>query len=378
MVKRDKMKATYDKLPEYSILNYHVLESMADWVRMVDYDGTVLYANEAMKRALGADLIGKKCYETTGKNDRCNFCISKRSIINNEVVQKEEIINGRYYSVISSPVKDMDGNIIGAVEVLRDVTRERKLELELIEKNTMMINDIKFAEKIQRKILPKKGLYKNVKIDHIYKPSEMLSGDIFDVFYIDDNKIGVYICDVAGHGITASMMTMFVRQTMRSIKDYIKSPSVALTELHKSFSTLDLGTDRYFTIFYGVFDTSNNRFIYANAGHNCIPIKYNSKGVELLKIKGFPISLIFNEIYYEENEIILSENDKLLFYTDGISEVRDANGTEFGVNRIIEIIKEDNENVLDNIIDSVERFRWGEQRDDYAMLLMEILGNRES
>jgi len=378
MVKRDKMKATYDKLPEYSILNYHVLESMADWVRMVDYDGTVLYANEAMKRALGADLIGKKCYETTGKNDRCNFCILKRSIINNEVVQKEEIINGRYYSVISSPVKDMDGNIIGAVEVLRDVTRERKLELELIEKNTMMINDIKFAEKIQRKILPKKGLYKNVKIDHIYKPSEMLSGDIFDVFYIDDNKIGVYICDVAGHGITASMMTMFVRQTMRSIKDYIKSPSVALTELHKSFSTLDLGTDRYFTIFYGVFDTSNNRFIYANAGHNCIPIKYNSKGVELLKIKGFPISLIFNEIYYEENEIILSENDKLLFYTDGISEVRDANGTEFGVNRIIEIIKEDNENVLDNIIDSVERFRWGEQRDDYAMLLMEILGNRES
>jgi len=378
MLKRDKMKATYDKLPEYSILNYHVLESMADWVRMVDYDGTVLYANEAMKRALGADLIGKKCYETTGKNDRCNFCISKRSIINNEVVQKEEIINGRYYSVISSPVKDMDGNIIGVVEVLRDVTRERKLELELIEKNTMMINDIKFAEKIQRKILPKKGLYKNVKIDHIYKPSEMLSGDIFDVFYIDDNKIGVYICDVAGHGITASMMTMFVRQTMRSIKDYIKSPSVALTELHKSFSTLDLGTDRYFTIFYGVFDTSNNRFIYANAGHNCIPIKYNSKGVELLKIKGFPISLIFNEIYYEENEIILSENDKLLFYTDGISEVRDANGTEFGVNRIIEIIKEDNENVLDNIIDSVERFRWGEQRDDYAMLLMEILGNRES
>jgi len=157
MLKRDKMKATYDKLPEYSILNYHVLESMADWVRMVDYDGTVLYANEAMKRALGADLIGKKCYETTGKNDRCNFCISKRSIINNEVVQKEEIINGRYYSVISSPVKDMDGNIIGAVEVLRDVTRERKLELELIEKNTMMINDIKFAEKIQRKILPKKG-----------------------------------------------------------------------------------------------------------------------------------------------------------------------------------------------------------------------------
>lgn len=378
MLNSDEIKDSYEKLAEYSILNYHVLESMADWVRMVDYDGTVLYANESMKRALGYDLIGKKCYEATGKSDRCNFCVARRSIINNEVVQKEEVINGRYYSVISSPVKDMNGNIIGAVEVLRDVTRERKLELELIEKNTKMINDIKFAEKIQRKILPKKGLYKNIKIDHIYKPSEMLSGDIFDVFYIDEDKIGIYICDVAGHGITASMMTMFVRQTMRSIKDYIMRPSVALTELHKRFSALDLGMDKYFTIFYGVFDTNNNKFIYANAGHNCIPIKYNSKGVELLKIKGYPISLILNEIYYKENEIILSEEDKVLFYTDGISEVRDANGIEFGVDRIIDIIKTDNENVLDNIINSVEKFRWGEQKDDYAMLLMEVLDNRES
>lgn len=125
MLNRGEVKSVHEKLEEYSILNYHVLESMADWVRLVDYDGTVLYANESMKRALGCNLVGKKCYETTGKTKKCNFCISKRSIINNEVVQKEEIINGRYYSVISSPVKDLDGNIIGAVEVLRDVTREK-------------------------------------------------------------------------------------------------------------------------------------------------------------------------------------------------------------------------------------------------------------
>ena len=55
---------------------------------------------------------------------------------------------------------------------------------------------------------------------------------MFILLYYEDN-IGIYICDVVGHGITASMMTMFVRQTMRSIKDDILSPSVALTELHK-------------------------------------------------------------------------------------------------------------------------------------------------
>lgn len=378
MLDRDEINTVHSKLKEYSILNYHVLESMADWVRLVDYDGNILYANEAMKKALGYDIVGKKCYETTGKTRRCDFCIARRSIINNEVVQKEEIINGRYYSVISSPVKDLDGNIIGAVEVLRDVTRERKLELELIERNTKMINDIKFAEKIQRRILPKKGLYKNVKIDHLYKPSEMLSGDIFDVFIIDEDKLGVYICDVVGHGITASMMTMFVRQTMRSIKDFIVQPSVTLTELQKSFSSLDLGVDKYFTIFYGVFNAKTNQFIYANAGHNCIPIRYNSNGIEMLKTKGLPISLIFSEIYYEENEIVLEEGDKILLYTDGISEVKNAKGEEFGIDRIINIIKEENKDVLNRIIEEVEDFRWGEQKDDYAMLLMEILESTES
>ena len=378
MLDRDEINTVYSKLKEYSILNYHVLESMADWVRLVDHDGNILYANEAMKKALGYDIVGKKCYETTGKTRRCDFCIARRSIINNEVVQKEEIINGRYYSVISSPVKDLDGNIIGAVEVLRDVTRERKLELELIERNTKMINDIKFAEKIQRRILPKKGLYKNVKIDHLYKPSEMLSGDIFDVFIIDEDKLGVYICDVVGHGITASMMTMFVRQTMRSIKDFVVQPSVALTELQKSFSSLDLGVDKYFTIFYGVFNAKTNQFIYANAGHNCIPIRYNSNGIEMLKTKGLPISLIFSEIYYEENEIVLEEGDKILLYTDGISEVKNAKGEEFGIDRIINIIKEENKDVLNRIIEEVEDFRWGEQKDDYAMLLMEILESTES
>lgn len=378
MLDRDEINTVHSKLKEYSILNYHVLESMADWVRLVDHDGNILYANEAMKKALGYDIVGKKCYETTGKTRRCDFCIARRSIINNEVVQKEEIINGRYYSVISSPVKDLDGNIIGAVEVLRDVTRERKLELELIERNTKMINDIKFAEKIQRRILPKKGLYKNVKIDHLYKPSEMLSGDIFDVFIIDEDKLGVYICDVVGHGITASMMTMFVRQTMRSIKDFIVQPSVALTELQKSFSSLDLRVDKYFTIFYGVFNAKTNQFIYANAGHNCIPIRYNSNGIEMLKTKGLPISLIFSEIYYEENEIVLEEGDKILLYTDGISEVKNAKGEEFGIDRIINIIKEENKDVLNRIIEEVEDFRWGEQKDDYAMLLMEILESTES
>ena len=357
----------------YSMLNYHVLESMADWVRVVDYDGNIVYANRAMKESLGEDIEGYKCYQIHKKNTPCDFCISRRSIDNRETIQKEEVIGGRFYSIKSSPILDSSGNAIAAVEVFRDVTRERKLELELIEQNTKMSKDLLFAKTLQRRILPRKGRYYTVEIDHLYKPSEMLSGDMFDIYYIDDEHIGIYISDVVGNGITASMMTMFIRQTMRAIKDDILRPSVALTELHRRFMTLNLKSDKYFTIFYGIYNSKNNRLIYANAGHNCVPIKYNEDRISLLSTSGLPISLLFDEIYYEENDIILNRGDKILFYTDGITEVRNADGNEFGIERIVDIIKGNKENLLYNIVEGVECFRWREQQDDFAMILMDIL-----
>ena len=360
-------------IKDYSILNYHVLESMADWVRVVDSDGIIFYANRAMKESLGDDLIGEKCYKVHGKKEPCGFCISRRSIEAKETVQKEEIIDGKFFSVKSSPVLDSSGNAIAAVEVFRDVTRERKLELELIEKNRKMSEDLLFAKRLQRRILPKKGIYHTLKIDYLYKPSEMLSGDMFDIYYIDEENIGIYICDVVGHGITASMMTMFVRQTMRSIKDDILNPSACLTELHKRFVALDLEADKYFTIFYGVYNIKTNHFKYANAGHNCVPIKYNSQKLKLLKTNGFPISLIFNEICYEENDIKLNKGDNILFYTDGITEVKNIEGVEFGVERVVSTVKNNKDNVLNAIVENVEKFRWGEQEDDFAMVLVEVL-----
>ncbi|NLW23304.1 MAG: SpoIIE family protein phosphatase [Tissierellia bacterium] len=373
MLIKDEVNSFKKNIKKFGGLNYHVLESMADWVRVVDNTGTIIYANKAMIKALGEDIIGKKCYRSIGKDEPCGFCISKRSITSNETIQKEEIINGRYYSVKCSPVLDGNGKPVAAVEVLRDVTRERKLELELIEKNKKMSKDLRFAKKLQQSILPKKGIYKTIKIDHLYKPSEILSGDMFDIYHIDEDNIGLYICDVVGNGITASMMTMFVRQTMRAIKDDVLSPSIALTELHKSFYSLQLGADKYFTIFYAVYNTRNNQLKYANAGHNCIPIKFNSKGIDLLTTKGFPISLIFSEIYYEENDIVLDKGDKILFYTDGITEIKNLDGEEFGVDRIVDIIKEGEEDLLARIVKEVEEFRWGEQEDDFAMVLMEVL-----
>lgn len=373
MLRKEDLNNIKDKIDKYGMLNYHVLEGMADWVRVVDKEGIVIYANKTMQETLGSNIIGMKCYLVSGKDMPCNFCITDRSIRKGETIQKEEIINGRYFSVKSSPVANSDGDIFAAVEVFRDVTRERKLELELIEKNKKMSKDLGFAKRIQEKILPKKGLLGNLMIDYIYKPSEMLSGDMFDVFYIDDENIGIYVSDVVGHGVAASMMTMFIRQTMRSIKDDILSPSIALTELHRRFTMLGLDTDKYFTIFYGVFNKSTYEFKYSNAGHNSIPIKYNESGIEILESTGYPIALLFDKMIYDEKKIQLKKGDKVLLYTDGITESKDESGKEFGMESVIDIIDNHKNDILNEIEDRIVTYSWGEQEDDFALVLMEVI-----
>lgn len=366
----DKIEKMTD---EYGMLNYHVLESIADWVRVVDKQCRIIYANRAMKQDLGEDIVGQLCYIVSGKEEECSFCITERSIVRGETVQKEEIINGRYFSVKSSPVENAEGNTFAAVEVFRDVTRERKLELELIEKNKKMSKDLGFAKRIQERILPNKGRLGNLMIDYIYKPSEMLSGDMFDMFCIDDDNIGIYISDVVGHGVAASMMTMFIRESMRSIKDDILSPASALSELHRRFTMLGLETDKYFTIFYGVFNKSTYKFKYANAGHNSIPIRYNDEGLEILEIKGYPIALLFDQIIYEEKEVQLKKEDKILLYTDGITESKDRTGKEFGIESVIDIIVNHRKNILTEIEDKIITYSWGEQEDDFALVLMHVI-----
>ncbi len=116
-----------------------------------------------------------------------------------------------------------------------------------------------------------------------------------------------------------------------------------------------------------------NQFRYANAGHNCIPVKFDENEYNLMEIKGFPIALLFDEIQYEEKKIQLEKGDKILFYTDGITEAKDHNGMEFGVEGILDTIKNSPNNLLEEIENKYIYHSWGEQDDDYALVLMEVI-----
>lgn len=363
----------FTDIMKIGMLNYYILESMDDWVRVVTEDHTVVFANRKMKEHFGDDLNDKNCCESLRRTNECVFCISKKCIESGRPVEKEEVIDGRCYSVKASPVFDNTGKAVCAVEVFRDISRERNLELELHRRNQTLERDFELAKRIQKKILPTRKRYGNLTMNFIYEASESLSGDIFDIFNIGKNQIGMYVADVAGHGIAASMMTMFVRQAMRSLKEYVTAPAAALKELYERFRRLDLEVDKYFTCFYAIYNMETNKLTYANAGHNCMPIVYNDERVEMLKISGYPIFNLLRDVEYEEGSIYFNRSDKLLLYTDGLIENKDDQGVFFGVDGLLRLVEMRPKNLLQEIELASQETRWGALEDDYAAILIERL-----
>ncbi|MGO1370988.1 MAG: SpoIIE family protein phosphatase [Senegalia sp. (in: firmicutes)] len=345
-----------------------ILDGMADWVRVIDRNGIVIYENETMRREIGFDSMGKSCYFSLGQSCECKKCITKTTFQTEAISEKEQIIEDRIFSIKSSPVKDSKGNIYAVVEVFRDITKEKNLESQLIERNGKMNKDIKYSTALQKKILPSKGSYGPVSIDYIYHPAEVLSGDMFDIVNINERYTCVYISDVVGHGVSASILTMFVRQTMRAIMENTIEPSKVLKELHKSFLDLNIDDDKYFTIIYGVLDNKEKTFTYANAGHNSFPLLIKKDKIKVLENSGFPICYLFDQINHKEKKINIEKDDKLLLYTDGIIELRNKSGEEFGIERLQNSIKGKKGNLIKHILDAMDDFHYDEPQDDIALL----------
>lgn len=354
-------------------LGDQILNGIADLVRVVNKDNEVVFVNDAMKELLGGDKEKLTCSFPFDNSFLCNPLITLRSLQTGEIIQREEAYEGATYSVKTSPIWDRNREIVGAVEVFRNKTREKKLQNELIEKNRLLTKEMAQAKSIQESLLPGKGYYGNVKVDYLYRPSDTISGDMLDVFSPDGEHLCFYISDTVGHGFASGMTTMFIRQAMRSmsLRDLLV-PSRALEEVLRRFRRLNLDLEIYFTMFYGVYHKGRNRLYFSNAGHNCPPLKIGDHKILKLEITGRPISRLFEKGGYEDYYVNLFCSDRLLLHTDGIIESSNEKKENFGMKRLLEVCSGGETDLLATIEGERSHFSWGEQTDDISALLLTI------
>lgn len=322
----------------YASFISNIMDGMRDWVRVLDKNDNVVYMNAPMKQAFGECLPGKKCYEYIGKTSPCVDCISKKTIFEDRSYEKEETIKSNIFSVMSSPVKNVNGEIIGVVEVMRNITEFKKLQHNLIQQNKRLQDDLDVARKLQCRLLPHHSPEDKVNFSFVYQPCEHLGGDFIDIFKIDDSHTAIYISDVSGHGVSASMLTVFLRS---AIDKQSISPSFVLNKLFAEFNSNNFDPDLYIAMFFAVINVNERTITYANAGMNVPPIVFGPNRLELLRSPGIPISNWVEKPVYSDNQIFLGENDKIFLYTDGIIELRNQENGQYGEERLLSKLLQD-------------------------------------
>ena len=175
-----------------------------------------------------------------------------------------------------------------------------------------------------------------------------------------------------GHGVKSSILTMFIKVSVFSIFDKHPnfSPSEALLKLRERFYELEMDSSQYFTSWLGIFDLKDSTLTYANAGHNCPPMLYKAgaKSCHYLHGNGRMISNIIEPDVYNEINIQMRNNDKILFFTDGAIEITNDDKKEYGLERLKESFL--NHKDLDKIYEEIDDFSWGEQVDDITLAMI--------
>jgi sigma-B regulation protein RsbU (phosphoserine phosphatase) len=266
--------------------------------------------------------------------------------------------------------------------------RLRSLNNELIEKDQRIDIDLKAAAEIQKSLLPQKTFFEeNLEIAWKFEPCEHMGGDIFNIFKIDAEHLGIYMLDVSGHGVPAAMVTVSVSQFLQQNSaqllqnSSIMAPAEVLNALDKEFPFERF--NNFFTITYFIINVKNGDTIYSNAGHPFPILLHKSETIELLK-KGGPTvgigafdDLDDGKIKFEEGQLKLKPGDKLFIYTDGIVEYQNDKEEFYGDDRFYNSLKtqkaESVTNMIDQCINSLMEFGNNTNpQDDITLLGLEL------
>lgn len=200
---------------------------------------------------------------------------------------------------------------------------------------------------------------------------EAVGGDYFEVLH-EANKTAICVGDVIGKGFPAAFLLSSLHASVKPLFKQMPEPAELSCRLNASICELDLN-GRLISLVYGVLDRTSLRFSYSNAGHNP-PLLVRQDTVEQLSVGG-PI-LGLNESGYAAETIQLEPGDRLVFYTDGITEVRNPDGEEFGVTRLIEAASCHRTlpagELKQELLNSARRHGHGRFEDDATVIVMMI------
>jgi len=198
--------------------------------------------------------------------------------------------------------------------------------------------ELQRAREIQQALLPKEiPQIAGFDVAASWEPARVVGGDYFDIIKLAENKLAICIADVVGKGVPAALLMASVQATLRAYAFLSESPAWVCSRLNSVLHS-NIESDKFVTLFYGVIDGERRTLHYTNAGH-LPPILIGASGWVREVADGGAVLGGFPDWKYDESVVPLSPGDRLLLFTDGITEAGQPDGEEFGEQRLLDLAR---------------------------------------
>ncbi|MCP4177591.1 MAG: SpoIIE family protein phosphatase [bacterium] len=249
-----------------------------------------------------------------------------------------------------------------------------------------MESELNVARKIQMSIIPRKfPAFPNNSEFNIYAaihPAKAVGGDLYDFFILGENKLCFVIGDVSGKGVPAALFMAVARTLLRAKSDVDLNPGEIMSRMNKELC-IDNDSAMFVTFFCCILDIDSGELKFSNAGHNRpLIIRLNGRINNIKEIHGAPLGL-FDDSEYDTDAVILNIGDKVVLYTDGITEALGKKNELFEERRLLNTIENNYElspkDLTEEILLRVNNFTEGiEQSDDITIEIVEYCGKEKA
>lgn len=272
---------------------------------------------------------------------------------------------------------DIDFNHLKTFSDYAALTIDNMFNYQSLVDKSELYREIKIAADIQKNLLPVTiPDSRHLEFSAFSRAAKGVSGDYYDIFRLTKDKIAILICDVVGKGVPAALLMVMIRTIIRLVASSKRNAEQILTILNKGI-TNRVEVEQFATMSIIIFNENTGEVEYANAAHS--PLLYYKKRIGKfteIDAPGLPIGIESHEKYHQE--IVTTEKgDILIFYTDGITEARNADHDEYSQFSLQRVIKNNAEAPTERIIELIKNdlanfVGLTPQHDDQTILIMKI------
>ena len=282
-----------------------------------------------------------------------------------DLTHRIRVVRHDQLGALGESFNQMTGSVAGLIEEQR---ARQRLE-----------NEVAIAREVQQQLFPHSlPSVRGLELAAICRPAKVVSGDYYDLIALSPTRVAIALADISGKGIFAALLMASLQAALRSAAtfDTQLGPAeiVARLNWHLFRNTSD---DRYATLFYAVYDSESRTLTYTNAGH-LAPFLVSGGSVQKLDQGGGTVVGMFEDSPYTECAIQVPQGSVLVIFSDGLSEAENAQGEEYGTERIkTETVRQRDlpiAQLAENLVNGAERWAGtAERADDMTIIAARML-----